>query len=61
MANYIIDLVIVAILVIGITAINGAIGDVIGRKIFAVKTGQCSRMQQRTAKLAGKALAEQNK
>lgn len=37
MANYIIDLVIVSILVIGITAVNGAIGDVIGRKIFGGK------------------------
>lgn len=37
MADYIIDLIIVAIFAIGITAVNGAIGDVIGRKIFGGK------------------------
>ena len=33
MASYIIKVAIVAALVIGITAVNGAIGDVIGRYI----------------------------
>ena len=37
MAGYIIDLAIVAALVIGITAINGVIGDIIGRKLFGGK------------------------
>ena len=37
MVHYFIDLLIVAVLVIGFTALNGVIGNTIGEKIFGGK------------------------
>ncbi len=56
MASYIIDMAIVAALVIGITAVNGAIGDVIGRYLFGGKKRGIFKDQTKNSQVGWKSV-----